>query len=397
MPHIRRSLCALVPVALLALVGCGDDGSDAPAAPATSGTGGQGAGQNTGLGGAGGDGNAAGGGGEGGVPEMPPVEVPTQTVTGDLTWTVTFDDVAKAAGATDCTYTRHYEGIEDGSAAWLCPSCEVMFRADVTMTAGQADCFTQVATGAPGTFEWVGYGGGVWWRGIGGPMSDQGTAVVDEVGITTANTVIDLEAPVGGTMAFDVAGALTFGETIGDPMNGFYPPDVYACGWPKADPPPYTGDYLVTVGQTIPDGLFKDACDETVRLHDLKGAYLVIDMAAIDCPPCQAMANEEEAFVASMAAEGIDVRVVTMLAPSLTDTLGLTTTGMLQSWTDNFALTSPVLADRGWGLSMFIPLFGEGTAYPSWALVDPDLTVINTGVGYADFSEHEAAILADAP
>jgi hypothetical protein len=109
------------------------------------------------------------------------------------------------------------------------------------------------------------------------------------------------------------------------------------------------------------------------------------------------MATEEEQFIADMAAQGIDVRMVTLLCPSLSDTVGTTTLPMLKSWIKKYSLTSPVLADRGWGLGMFEPAIGaETVGYPSWVLVDPELNALDFGSGFGGFAEIETAILADA-
>jgi peroxiredoxin len=385
----RKAFLAAGPFLALPLaVACGDDG----ATPSDGGSGGGGdtttATTTT---------SAVGTGGTGGAGGMDNPPMSRQNVLGDVTWTVTFDDVAKAAGATDCTYTRHYEGVEDESAKWFCPSCEVIFKSTVEMTQGLDDCFSQVSPDAPpAEEEWIGYGNGTYYRGLGIRMSEQGTIAVDASTGTITHAVTMLEAPAGGTMEFAITGNLTFGSEEGDPMNGFTPPATYACGWPKADPPAYTGDYTIAVGQTLPDGLFKDRCDETVRLHDLKGAYLIVEMGARDCPPCQAMAGEEEAFIADLAAQGITVYVVTLLAPSLANPLGETTINMLETWTNNYELTSPVLADRGWGLTMFLDVFADQTGYPSMAIVDPDLNVLEIQNGFGSFAEIEALIVADA-
>jgi hypothetical protein len=368
------------------LVACGSD--DPPANETDPGGGGAGAG--------GGDGGGGSGGGNDGGGGTNPEDFTRQTISGDVTWVVTFDEVAKMAGATDCTYTRHYQGVEDESARWLCPTCDTMYKVEVEVSEGLADCFSQVSTTPPATSEWLGTAAGTYWRGIGGPMSQQGTVALEGTTLTTTNQVMDIEAPVGGTLTFDVTGTLTLGEEQGDPLNGFTPPDAYACGWPKSDPAEYTGNYALTIGQTVPDGLFKDSCEEGVRLHDFAGAYLLIDMAAMDCPPCQSMAAGEEQFIANMAAQGIDVKVITLLAPSLSDVIGNTTTQMLDTWKNNYGLTSPVLADRGWGLSMFIPAIGEEAGYPSWTLVDPNLVVMDFGTGFGTFADFEAAIVADA-
>jgi hypothetical protein len=339
----------------------------------------------------GGSGGAAGTGGAG-------LSGPTRgTISGDATWTVTFDATAQAAGATNCSYTRHYQGVEDQSAPWLCPQCQITFRASVQMTAGAQDCFPQVSTTPAATEEWLGYGSGKWWRGQGGPASEQGTAAVDGAGVTWANTVQDLEAPMGGTLGFDVAGTFTIGDEQGDPMNGWVVAGSYQCGWPKAGPPAYDGDYLLVRDAAVPDGIFKDSCQEVVRLHDFAGDYWLVNMSAVDCPACRGMAADEEQFVTTMQGHGIKVWVITLLAPALDEPWGETTKTMIDSWIDDFSLTSPVLGDRGWGLAMFIPTLGEQTAYPGWILVRPDMTVLDFGAGYSSFSDFENAILADAP
>lgn len=152
-----------------ALSGCGSDkGTDGSGGTTTGTT----TDTNAAGGGAGGAGGAVtGGGGAGGATQPQPQY--RKTMTGDATWQVTFDDVAKAAGATDCSYTRHYEAVEDRSARWLCPSCEIMFLADATLTDGLDTCFSQVSTSTPAKQEWLGYGGGTWWRSPLGPTTDQ--------------------------------------------------------------------------------------------------------------------------------------------------------------------------------------------------------------------------------
>ncbi|MEQ9321337.1 MAG: redoxin domain-containing protein [Polyangiaceae bacterium] len=373
-----------VPVAIALLAACGGSDETPSGGPGGSpGSGGSGAsgGAGTGTGGMGG--------------EVDPGVDTRATVSGDVTWNVMFDADAQAAGASDCSYTRHYEGVQDESAKWLCPQCEVMFRADVQMTEGQTDCYMQISENLPATLEWIGWGNGVYYRGLGVGMTEQGTAVIDGTAVSTTNAVMDLEHAAGGLFGFGITGGLVVGEEDGDPMHGFAVPESYACGWPKADPAPYAGDYTVDVGQPVPDGIFKDACDETVRLHDFAGSYLFVDMSAMDCPPCQQMASGEEAFVASLAGQGIDVHVITLLAPSLANPLGETTTTMLDQWINTYALQSPVLADRGWGLTMFLEAIMD-PGYPSWVLVAPDLTVIEFGSGFGGWSERQDSILAHA-
>ncbi len=365
-------------------VGCGssETSPDDDDADTSSGTGGS-----TGVG----SGGSGSGGGLTGLGQ--------RTISGDITWNVTFDAAAQASGATDCSYTRHYEGVENSSSPWRCPQCEVVFEATVSMTAGQNDCYPQVSPNAPVDDEWIGWGNGVFYRGpLGLRLSDQGAATVAGTSLTSSNTVADLEATeVGaGTLGFQVDGTFTIGEQEGDPNHGFDVPETYACGWPKAAPAPYQGDYTLAIGQTMPDGVFLDSCGEAVRLHDFAGDYIVVDMSAIDCPPCNQKASEQEAFVQGMQTnDGITVHVITLLAPSLSDPLGDTSQQQLQSWISNYSISTPVLADRAWGLSLFSEAIMDA-GYPSWALVSPNLEVLDMGTGYGGWDSYRSAILAHA-
>jgi hypothetical protein len=320
-------------------------------------------------------------------------DVPTPTIatlSGDITWSVDFGATSEAAGHADCAYTRTYSGVEDRSAPWLCPDCDDLFRADIVLSG--RDCYDQVSSDDPAPTEWIGYHDGTWYRAAGSPLTARGAATRDASALTVGQRV---ESDVsGGDWAFDIAGTLAIGETEGDAQHGFVPPASYACGWPKASPAAYTGDYLTTVGATVPDGVFTDICDEPVRLHDFAGDWFVVDISAMDCPPCQAAASDEEAFVADLGSSGIPVHVVTLMAPSLTDTAGTPTHEQLQQWIDRFELTSPVLADRVWGLSTTgIPL-GEDFGYPTFIVVAPDLSVTSTSVGYSSWDDIAAEIRA---
>jgi hypothetical protein len=88
-----------------------------------------------------------------------------------------------------------------------------------------------------------------------------------------------------------------------------------------------------------------------------------------------------------MAAQGDEVHVITLMAPSLADPLGDTSDAQLEAWTTNYDLTSPVLADRGWGIAMFLPAIGEQMGYPSWVVVDPDLNVVQYDTGFGSWQQ----------
>lgn len=316
-------------------------------------------------------------------------DAPVQALTGQVTWSVDHADAA------DCTYTRHYTGHEDASAPWRCRSCEAIYRVEATLEG--ADCHASVSGDEPSPVEWLGRGDGVFYRvGAGNwPLVDQGRSTVTEGGFTTQHGA-DGEAPGGTPFAFDITG--TFEETLTedlDPLWGMVPPRRYACGWPSSNPPPYEGDYTVAEGEVLPDGVFLDACDEPVRLWDLLDRYLVVSVGAADCGPCQVMARTERDFEAELAEAGAETRVVTLMAPSLSDPATSAEPSLLREWTETFDVDGPVLADRGYGFTVIgeaVPDF----AFPTTAVVAPDGEVLALQVGFGDWTPFRETILAHA-
>jgi hypothetical protein len=387
-PPPRRTLAMSLTFAVAA---CGDDGAASASDSARAGDSGGTVGaadarvtaDDLGVGGTGGGGTTGGAAALGGTPAPGGTEAaggragqadaggtpcagdctPTSaTIEGDLTWTVRFDASARARGAVDCHYTRHYVGVQVISEPWACPTCDFIFSAQVEMTEGLDDCYAQVSSTPPLAEESIAYGRGVFYRGTGsgGFVGPFGSTARARQGFTAYNTSEDNPLPRGGAADFEVRGAFTVGEQPGEPngVSALEAPATYACGWPKAAPPPYAGPYTANDGDVLPDGLFLDKCEEAVRLHDFAGRYLVVDMSAIDCPPCRQMAAQENDFIARLAADGLEVQVISLMSPSLADPYGHTTTRMLADWTRFYDLEAPVLADRGWGPAMFVPLFG---------------------------------------
>ena len=317
------------------------------------------------------------------------------TISGEITWAIDFDAEAEASGLTDCSYSRTYTGVENASAPWACPACEIVYEADITMSEGYADCYSQISTTTPSEVEWLGYGGGEWYRGSGAAMTVRGDAELTDALLTVTQTIEGSEATTG-TLTFQIDGSLTRSATEGDPMHGYTPPDTYACGWPKADPAAYDGPWEITDSGTMPDGWFLDVCDEPVRLHDFKGAYLVIEVSAMDCPPCQTAAEAEPEFEAALHEAGIEAYAITLLAPSLSDVAGTPTNAQLQQWIDLFSLTSPVLADRGWGYKLVGDHMGDDFGYPTLLVYDPDLNLIYQQVGFSTYDDILDAITTHA-
>lgn len=325
-----------------------------------------------------------------------PIRVPMASLEGTVAWELVYDEAAEDAGFVDCTYTRVYDALEDRSAPWLCPRCDELLRAAVTMPAAEIDCWQQLGGDVPSDLEWIGWKGDSWRRSSVPylELSDQGALAFDDEGQGTIAYTSEPLALDAGTVTLQVTGEVAVGETKGDPWHGFTPPDAYACDWPKHDPPPFDGPWRVAEGAPLPDGWFLDTCAEPVRLYDLLGRWLVVDISAMDCGPCQAMAEEEQPWVDDMRSRGFEVEVVTLLAPSLGDILGETTLGDLESWSSTFDLEGPVLADRGWGFSMMQSVLGEGVAsYPTTFVVAPDGTVASVQQGYGGWALVEAVIV----
>jgi len=294
------------------------------------------------------------------------------TLEGEATWVVSPDAASLAAGASACSFTRTYKGVEIHPGPWVCPECEVVYRAEATLVSGLS-CYLQWFGRFPPSIELLGYGKGAWYRASHSPMFLQGTAQADTSSVRWNNQT-QFETPFIATA--EVNGTFVAGHELAWEDAPLVPPAKYACGWPKADPPAYTGDYSLAVGKQLPDGIFKDACGEAVRLHDLAGTYLLVEMAAVDCPACRTMSEYQQWWVDELASVGLKLRVVTLLAPSLAGRMDTAGTEVLKLWSSTFQLNDPVLGDRMWGLNVIGRAY-PGSGYPSFVLASPTLEVID--------------------
>lgn len=319
-------------------------------------------------------------------------------VTGEVTWSVAYDADAVAAGAVNCTYTRSYTATEDRSAPWTCHACAEVFAATMSMSTSDQACYRGLTGQDPDVEERIGWDDATFYRALGtfgslGPTADRTDGGDGSDGIAFHAEVPDVDSAFGGTATLTIDGALAVAEGPGDPWSGMTPPDVYTCGWHKQDPPPYEGPWEVEVGKQLPDGWFGDRCGQGVRLHDLAGSYTVVDLAAADCGPCQAMAAEEHAFLQDLRAEGVEVTTVTLLAPALSAPFETAEIGLLTAWQVAFGIADPVLGDRGWGVAMALSVWPESLAYPSWFVVSPSFEVIGVGQGFGDWEPMRTLIV----
>lgn len=324
-----------------------------------------------------------------------------ERVTGELTWTLGIegDDVE------GCSYTRRYEGLTDVSAPWLCPDCSSTWRVEVDVDRDGRDCYERLFGRSPDAIEWLGWDGAEARRGPRNyRLSSLGAATWDEedhLAVAHEEVFSGAELLIRGvgpeaSITMTVEGELARSAGSGDAWHGFEPPEIYTCGWPRSDEPPYEGDQALAIGATLPDGFFVDGCGEPVRLHHLAGRYLVLDVSAVDCPPCQIMAEEAGGFHEAMAGAGIEAMTVTLLAPSLAAVLDPTPRRTLNDWSDTFGLRDPVLSDRGWGLWVAGEFVGDSFGYPTWIVAAPDLTVLAVGNGYGGWGPIAEVVLDDA-
>ena len=319
------------------------------------------------------------------------------TVTGSATWNLEFDTDAQAAGLSDCSYTRTYTGgVEDRSAPWLCADCDVIYKVDVSLEG--LDCYEQVTSSEVPPNEWIGHGNGGYFRTYfeNVRLSEQGTVSASADSFEVLNETEWYEHSEGGNFRFVVTGTFETSSAEGDAFHGFAPPAEHACGWPSTSKELLLGKGPLEIGQPLPDGLFLDVCEEGVRLHDFEGKYLVIDVSAMNCGPCRSMAEQHGDFTAAMTAAGLDAEVITLLAPSLDDVLGNTETSELEDWIDTYGLHSPVLGDRGYGYWLLGESLGEEFGYPAWAVVAPDLEVVEVWKGFGGWEDISAIITEHA-
>jgi hypothetical protein len=334
--------------------------------------------------------------------------LPSIRLESTITWSLDFDEEAEAAGAEDCSYTRVYEGVQRFGWEHLCPDCEFIARGDATMTEG-LDCYAQISSTAADvrTELWAIEDGTKLHRSgrdqfpmptvlteLDSPSVDGAAVPVawgSEANALTSGGGFDLSAE--GTVAWSVDASLLQDDPWGPRAA------AYACGWECEDPGDLVGVAPLALGETIPNGRFRDQCGEQVDLWDFHGSYLVIDASQPDCGPCRSMADTHDAFVQEMRAAGIPVRVITLMGAGLSATWETPSEDTVDSWVESYGLTEPVLADEAWTLSFF-PSFiegysGEDYGYPAWVVVDPALRPIHGNVGFSSWDAVAEVIVAD--
>jgi len=330
----------------------------------------------------------------------------------EVTWTLDFDSDAEAAGWTDCFYTREYTGVQRLDVPHLCPGCDVIVEGDATMTVGFTDCAEPLFGGEEVRTETWGLGGSDVYRRSGSqyPLPTDPLATLADLSGDGSEVAVGWDSEYGvnnedgdevgrftmvasGTMAWESDDSVWLDVYMGPRES------AYACGWECNDPGDLGGSYPLAPDEVLPNFRLQDQCDELVDIHDFYGSYLVLDSAQSDCGPCLSMAEAAEPFRETLVADGIPVRLIPLLGAGLSDVGGTPNTATHQAWVDRFTPVDPVLADRGWGyaaLGQYLPDHeGEDIAWPAWIIIAPDMTVLQGGVGFGDWSEIGDIIRAD--
>lgn len=338
------------------------------------------------------------------VPAPPAPSIPAIRLEGAVTWTLDFSEEGEANGLIDCTYSRTFSGVQRLDLPYACPDCAVIVEGPATLTEGE-DCFAQISGDAGTRTEMWGFSAdGRFFRTSleQGPMGELTTFEVPAEGAWGDlgwSSTSDLSA--GGTMDLAAVGQIRF-QT--DPSTLLIDPNTprttpYAAGWEQNNPGNLTLDYTPQIGDIFPNARFEDQCHDWVDLWDFYGSYLVIDSSQPDCGPCQNMAAGEPAFVEAMRAEGIPIRVITLMGAGLAESTSTPAASTMDAWIERFGVHEPMLYDRGFGYAVFAPFLeeytGEGFGYPAWVLVDPEMRVFYGNIGFSNWDAVAEVIRAD--
>ena len=111
------------------------------------------------------------------------------------------------------------------------------------------------------------------------------------------------------------------------------------------------------------------------------------------------MAEQEHDFIQQMRAEGIPVRVVTLLGNGLGDPYGTPDQDTLDEWVETYELTDPVLKDRGYTYALFPSFlaneYEEDYGFPAWIIVGPDMQMLFGNVGFSSWDDIAEVIEGD--
>lgn len=140
------------------------------------------------------------------------------------------------------------------------------------------------------------------------------------------------------------------------------------------------------VGDRVCDFERPDSSGTSISLYDFSGSPIVLDLSAMWCGPCQAAAADTNNIVSRYSDNNL--RYITVLFEDLQG--DHPEADDLQQWVDNFSITEPVLG------SDYSLLNADSTqgfplrAWPTFILIDEDLTIRERVEGYNQQNLDEA-------
>lgn len=332
-------------------------------------------------------------------PEIPG-SIQSRSLSSSTTWTLAFDEVAEESGLVDCSYTREFVGLEIVDQPYLCPDCEVIVAGYATMTEGE-ECFTQISEASGSREEWWGLNAeGQIFRGSTANLrlfapSEQSFEGDLSGGTFTWGSVNALSA--GGELDLRASGEMTLQTTdtlLPDPWAERQTP--YAGGWPQESPGLEEVSYELALGQRFPNARETDQCGDKVDLWDQGGRYLIVDISQYNCGPCQVMATDFEVLDQGLAADGIEIDMVTYMGNGLSDPLTPPPQDIVDDWQERFGTHGPLFLDRGFAyntLHDFVEQQSEKDfGFPAWVVLGPDMEILHGQIGYGSYDDVEVMI-----
>ncbi len=154
-------------------------------------------------------------------------------------------------------------------------------------------------------------------------------------------------------------------------------------GWPLQEPPEGLVGEGFHPGQTIPDFRLLDQHGDEVSLWQFYGQVVALDISAMWCRPCQALAEDTEATWQAWRED--DFMYVTVLTEDQAG--GPPGEAELLAWAETFDITAPIVADPDKGYSQAAI---TANIYPVVLVIDRDLQVLERLAQPTDDNLHAA-------